>query len=122
MDKISRDGVYELKKDDYVVVNVKNTNITLGTQFKNMFYKLTGKDTYTVGTSASGIVVNANNKKEKPSVPLTEVSQQFGQLSNLKTNIVKLTYLTDFINVKEQQLKTPTRDGYTIVEWGGTEI
>lgn len=122
MDKISRDGVYELKKDDYVVVNVKNTNITLGTQFKNMFYKLTGKDTYTVGTSASGIVVNANNKKEKPSVPLTEVSQQFGQLSNLKSNIVKLTYLTDFINVKEQQLKTPTRDGYTIVEWGGTEI
>lgn len=26
------------------------------------------------------------------------------------------------INIREQQLKTPNRTGYTVVEWGGTEI
>lgn len=26
------------------------------------------------------------------------------------------------INIQEQQLKTPNRTGYTVVEWGGTEI
>ena len=65
MDKIRNDGFYELKKDDYVIVNVKNINITLGTQFKNMFYKLVGKDTYTIGTSSSGIVVNSDTNVEK---------------------------------------------------------
>lgn len=68
MDKIEKDGFYELKKDDYVIVNVKNTNTTLGTQFKNMFYKLVGKDTYTIGTSSSGIVVNSNTNVEKAEV------------------------------------------------------
>lgn len=76
MDKIRNDGFYELKKDDYVIVNVKNINITLGTQFKNMFYKLVGKDTYTIGTSSSGIVVNSDTNVEKseaitPNKPIT---------------------------------------------------
>lgn len=75
MDKIEKDGSYDLKKDDYVIVSVKNTNITLGTQFKNMFYKLVGKDTYTIGSSASGIVVNANNQKEKPEVSLSNIPE-----------------------------------------------
>ena len=65
IDKVRNDGFYELKKDDYVIVNVKNINITLGTQFKNMFYKLVGKDTYTIGTSSSGIVVNSDTNIEK---------------------------------------------------------
>ena len=52
----SENGEYLLKKDDYIVVTVKNTNITLGTQLKNILYKLIGKDTYTVGTSASALV------------------------------------------------------------------
>ena len=78
MDKIRNDGFYELKKDDYVVVNVKNTNITLGTQFKNMFYKLVGKDTYTIGTSSSGIVVNSDSNVEKaeaitPNKPTSQI-------------------------------------------------
>lgn len=51
-------GEYLLKKDDYIVVSVKNTNITIGTQFKNLLYKLIGKDTYTIGTSSSALVVN----------------------------------------------------------------
>lgn len=65
MNKVQNDGFYELKKDDYVIVNVKSTNITLGTQFKNLFYRLTGKDTYTIGTSASGIVVNSDTNVER---------------------------------------------------------
>lgn len=64
MDKLEQNGEFILKKDDYLIVNVKNTNTTLGTQFKNVFYKLTGKDTYTIGTSASGIVVNSNTNVE----------------------------------------------------------
>ena len=106
MDKISSDGVYELKKDDYVVVNVKNTNLTLGNQFKNMFYKLMGKDTYTVGTSASGIVVNANNRKENPSTELAEIPPQPPEPEpepepepdpepDPEPNMVTLTYVTD---------------------------
>ena len=30
--------------------------------------------------------------------------------------------LKEAIDVKEQQLQTPERTGYTVVEWGGTEI
>ena len=26
------------------------------------------------------------------------------------------------IDVKEQMINTPTRNGFTVVEWGGTEI
>lgn len=30
--------------------------------------------------------------------------------------------LEEYIEIPEQQLKTPTRTGFTVVEWGGTEI
>lgn len=50
-----------LKNDDYVIVTVKNTNITMGTQLKNFLYNLIGKDTYTIGASASALVLNAGN-------------------------------------------------------------
>lgn len=51
-------GVYLLKKYDQVKVTVKNTNITLGTQLKNVLYNLIGKETYTIGTTSTGAVVN----------------------------------------------------------------
>ena len=37
---------------------------------------------------------------------------------------VLMTYkgLKSPINVKEQVLETPNRDGFVLVEWGGTEI
>lgn len=106
MDKIRNDGFYELKKDDYVVVNVKNTNITLGTQFKNMFYKLVGKDTYTIGTSSSGIVVNSDSNMEKaeaitpnkPTIPEKEV-------------IIKAKHIDNVVNLPE---KTITSNGLKI--------
>lgn len=59
----SEEHEYPLKKDDYVIVTVKNTNITLGTQLKNTLYKLIGKETYTIGTSSGALVLNAGNDK-----------------------------------------------------------
>lgn len=52
-------GEYQLKRDDYINVTVKNTNITVATQLKNLFYKLIGERTYTIGASAAAIVVNS---------------------------------------------------------------
>lgn len=61
LNEIRENEEYLLKTDDYIIVTVKNTNITLGTQFKNFIYKLIGKDTYTIGASASALVVNTGN-------------------------------------------------------------
>ena len=36
--------------------------------------------------------------------------------------IMEFKGLEEKINVKEQKLKTPERKGYTVVEWGGTEV
>lgn len=58
LDKIRENGKYELKKDDYITVTAKNSNVTVATILKNMFYKLTGKDTHTIGASAAQLVVN----------------------------------------------------------------
>jgi hypothetical protein len=35
-----------------------------------------------------------------------------------------MTYkaLDEPIDIEEQQLETPVREGFTVVEWGGTEI
>lgn len=61
-EKLNTNQEYKLKKDDHIVVTAKSTNITIGTQFKNMFYKLIGKDTYTIGASASAKIINTNEK------------------------------------------------------------
>ena len=61
LNKIENGEDYKLKNDDYITVTVKNTNITIGTQLKNFLYKLIGKDTYTIGASASALVLNATN-------------------------------------------------------------
>lgn len=58
LEKLRETEEYQLKNDDYIVVTVKNTNITIGTQLKNFLYKLIGNDTYTIGTSASALIVN----------------------------------------------------------------
>ena len=47
-----------LKKGDYIICTVKNTNETIGTQVKNFLYRIAGKDTYTIAASASALVVN----------------------------------------------------------------
>ena len=55
-------GEYELKKDDYIIVTVKNTNITIGTHMKNFVYNLMGKDTSAIGTTSSAVVLNGANE------------------------------------------------------------
>jgi len=52
------DHTYKLNKGDYIIASVKNTNVTMGTQLKNFFYKLVGKDTYTIGATVSTLVTN----------------------------------------------------------------
>lgn len=47
-----------MKKGDYIIATVKNTNITIGSQIKNFLYSIVGKDTYTIAASASALVVN----------------------------------------------------------------
>lgn len=61
LDKIRENGKYELKKDDYITVTAKNSNVTVATILKNMFYKLTGKDTHTIGASAAQLVLNKSD-------------------------------------------------------------
>lgn len=64
MEKINQgeEGEYNLKKDDYIVVTVKNTNVTIGTQFKNMFYQIIGKDAYTISASSAALVSNSGDE------------------------------------------------------------
>lgn len=64
---------YLLKKDDYIIVTVKNTNITIGTQLKNLLYKLIGKETYTIGTSSAALVLNNGDEKESDVTKTTNV-------------------------------------------------
>lgn len=47
---------YKLNKGDFVKAKVQNTNITFGTQMKNFFYKLVGKDTVAIEASSSALV------------------------------------------------------------------
>lgn len=49
---------YLMKKGDYIIATVKNSNTTIGSQIKNFLYSIVGKDTYTIAASASALVVN----------------------------------------------------------------
>lgn len=61
LEKIQNDksAEYNLKKDDYIVVTVKNTNRTMGTEFKNFFYSIVGKDVSTIGASSAALVTSS---------------------------------------------------------------
>lgn len=49
---------YLMKKGDYIIATVKNSNRTIGSQIKNFLYSIVGKDTYTIAANASALVVN----------------------------------------------------------------
>ena len=49
---------YILKKGDYIIVTVKNTNKTMAQMLRTTFYKVTGQNTTQVAGSSSSIVVN----------------------------------------------------------------
>ena len=52
---------YPLKKGDMIIVTVKNTNETLASQLRRFAYKVTGKGTYEIVASASGMAINNGN-------------------------------------------------------------
>ena len=52
---------YLMKKGDYIIATVKNTNITIASQIKNFLYSIVGKDTYTIAANSSALVVNTGN-------------------------------------------------------------
>ena len=54
--KLSSEGAYKLKQGDYILAKVTNTNVTFGTQMKNFFYSIMGKDTIAIEASASALV------------------------------------------------------------------
>lgn len=55
---------YLMKKGDYIIATVKNTNITIASQVKNFLYSIVGNDTYTIAASGSALVVNTGNYSE----------------------------------------------------------
>ena len=48
---------YYLKEGDIITVSAKNSNQTIAQQLKNFFYKVIGKDIYTIASSHSGMIV-----------------------------------------------------------------
>ncbi len=58
---INNSEEYLLKKGDYISATVKNTNTTTASQIKNFLYSIVGKDTYTIASNASALVVNTGN-------------------------------------------------------------
>lgn len=94
-EKITNDeeGEYNLKKDDYIIVTVKNTNITIGTAFKNFFYGIVGKDAYVIGTSSSALVTNSGTE-EQEEVHSNIVEEKFQEKYIKITKHIKQTITT----------------------------
>lgn len=55
-DEMKKNGAYYCKEGDIVSVKVKNTNQTIAQQLKNIFYTVTGNDSYTIAASHAGMV------------------------------------------------------------------
>lgn len=53
---------YLLNKGDYIIVNVKNSNITLGTQLQQLFYQVSGKGTAIIDTTSQAMVAVTGTK------------------------------------------------------------
>ena len=51
---------YNLSQGDRIIVKVKNTNVTFGTQFKNFIYNIMGKDTIAIEASGSALVLTTS--------------------------------------------------------------
>lgn len=55
-EELEKSGVKNLKTGDMVLVEVRNTNLTLAQQLKNWAYTIVGNDTATVIASKAGMV------------------------------------------------------------------
>lgn len=54
-------GKWRLKEGDMVSITVRNTNLTIGQQVKDFFYKISGSDEYTIAASQAGLVIANGN-------------------------------------------------------------
>lgn len=54
--KIGKSHQYILKEGDIVSVSVKNRGTTLAQTLRNVYYRVSGDDTYTIAASSSGTV------------------------------------------------------------------
>ncbi len=61
IDELNQRGKVVLKEGDIVSVSIENTNVTIGQQLRNAFYRVTGNNSSTVAASASGIVTTNGN-------------------------------------------------------------
>lgn len=55
--RLGTDKQYVLKEGDIVSVSVKNRGATLAQTLRNVYYKVTGNDSYTVFASSAGVVI-----------------------------------------------------------------
>lgn len=55
-ERLGEDKKYVLKEGDIVSVSVKNRGATLAQTLRNVYYKVSGNDTYTIAASSSGTV------------------------------------------------------------------
>ena len=56
VDRLGREGQYLLKEGDIVSITVKNRGQTLAQTLRNVYYKVSGNNTYTIYASGSGTV------------------------------------------------------------------
>ena len=62
LNKLSQESDYYLKAEDYIIVTIKNQNLTLGTQLRSFLYQLMGRDAPIVATTASALVLEQGEK------------------------------------------------------------
>lgn len=55
-EKLASDSEYILKEGDIISVSVKNRGTTLAQTLRNIYYKVSGNDTYTIFASSSGTI------------------------------------------------------------------
>lgn len=56
VDRLTEAGKYTLKEGDIVSITVKNRGQTLAQTLRNIYYKVSGNNTYTIYASSSGTV------------------------------------------------------------------
>ena len=57
LEKLDENGTYPLKPNDYIIVTVTSTNITLGTQLRSYLYNTIEKNSFTIESKASALVL-----------------------------------------------------------------
>ena len=105
----SENSKYQLKNDDYIIVSVKNTNTTMGTQLKNLLYNLIGKDTYTIGTSSSALVLNTgmDEEKEEKTMQKPNDMQYPDKNIDISTNGTNWSQKSENLKIVLNNLSTP---------------